>query len=129
MTSDQVTACKGCVQIPWALGATAIEYNVKGAPNNLKLTGPVLADIYLGNITSWNDPAIANLNPGVSLPDTHITPIYRSDSSGTSFVLTDYLSSVSPDWKSNGRHVDAADIPDRHRRRAQLRRDRSHAGN
>ncbi len=100
MTSDQVTACKGCVQIPWALGATAIEYNVKGAPNNLKLTGPVLADIYLGNITSWNDPAIANLNPGVSLPDTHITPIYRSDSSGTSFVLTDYLSSVSPDWES-----------------------------
>ncbi len=68
MTSDQVTACKGCVQIPWALGATAIEYNVKGAPNNLKLTGPVLADIYLGNITSWNDPAIAKLNPGVSLP-------------------------------------------------------------
>ena len=68
MTSDQVTACKGCVQIPWALGATAIEYNVKGAPDNLKLTGPVLADIYLGNITSWNDPAIAKLNPGVSLP-------------------------------------------------------------
>ena len=68
MTSDQVTACKGCVQIPWALGADSIEYNVKGVPNNLKLTGPVLADIYLGNITSWNDPAIANLNPGVSLP-------------------------------------------------------------
>ncbi len=100
MTSDQVTACKGCVQIPWALGANSIEYNVKGVPNNLKLTGPVVADIFLGNITAWNDPAIANLNPGVNLPSTHITPIYRSDSSGTSFVLTDYLSSVSPEWST-----------------------------
>jgi phosphate transport system substrate-binding protein len=100
LSSDQVTACKGCVQIPWALGATAIDYNVKGAPNHLKLTGPVLADIFLGKITSWNDPAIGKLNPGVNLPATHITPIYRSDGSGTSFVLTDYLSSVSPEWKS-----------------------------
>ncbi len=100
MTSDQATACKSCLQIPWALGAVSVEYNVKGVPNNLKLTGPVLADIYLGNISSWNDPAIAKLNPGVSLPSTHITPIYRSDGSGTSFVLTDYLSAVSPDWAS-----------------------------
>jgi phosphate transport system substrate-binding protein len=100
LTSDQATACNKCIQIPWALGAVAITYNVKGAPNNLKLTGPVLADIYLGNITSWNDPKIADLNPGANLPDTHITPIYRSDGSGTSFVLTSYLSDVSPDWKS-----------------------------
>jgi phosphate transport system substrate-binding protein len=100
MTPDQATACKSCLQIPWALGGVSIEYNVKGVPNNLKLTGPVLADIYLGNISSWNDPAIAKLNPGVSLPSTHITPIYRSDGSGTSFVLTDYLSAVSPDWSS-----------------------------
>ena len=100
LTSDQATACKGCVQIPWALGATTIDYNVKGAPNNLKLTGTVLADIFLGKITSWNDPQIAKLNPGVKLPATHITPIYRSDGSGTSFVLTDYLSSVSPTWSS-----------------------------
>jgi phosphate transport system substrate-binding protein len=100
MTSDQATACKSCLQIPWALGGVSIEYNVKGVPNNLKLTGPVLADIYLGNISSWNDPAIAKLNPGVSLPSTHITPIYRSDGSGTSFVLTDYLSAVSTDWAS-----------------------------
>jgi phosphate transport system substrate-binding protein len=100
MSSDQATACKDCVQIPWALGATAINYNVKGAPDHLKLTGAVLADIFLGNITSWNDPAIAKLNPGVNLPSTHITPVYRSDGSGTSFVLTDYLSSVSPDWAS-----------------------------
>jgi phosphate transport system substrate-binding protein len=100
LTPDQVTACKGCVQIPWALGATAINYNVKGAPDHLKLTGSVIADIFLGKITSWNDPAIAQLNPGVNLPSTHITPVYRSDGSGTSFVLTDYLSSVSPEWSS-----------------------------
>ncbi len=100
LTPDQVTACKGCVQIGWALGATTIDYNVKGAPNHLKLTGKVLADIFLGNIKTWNDPAIAHLNPGVSLPSTHITPIYRSDGSGTSFVFTDYLSSVDPEWSS-----------------------------
>ena len=100
LTSDQATACKDCVQIPWALGATAIDYNVKGAPDHLKLTGEVLANIFLGKITSWDDPAIASLNPGVKLPSTHITPVYRSDGSGTSFVLTDYLSSVSPDWAS-----------------------------
>ena len=100
LTPDQVTACKGCVQIPWALGATTVDYNVKGAPNHLKLSGKVLADIFLGNIKTWNDPAIAHLNPGVSLPSTHITPIYRSDGSGTSFVFTDYLSSVDPEWSS-----------------------------
>ena len=100
LTPDQATACKDCVQIPWALGATAVLYNVKGAPNNLKLTGPVLANIFLGKVTSWNDPSIAALNPGVNLPSTHITPVYRSDGSGTSFVFTDYLSSVSPDWAS-----------------------------
>jgi phosphate transport system substrate-binding protein len=100
MTPDQVTACKDCVQIPWALGGTAIDYNVKGVPDHLKLTGPVIADIFLGKITSWNDPAISKLNPGVNLPSTHITPVYRSDGSGTSFVLTDYLSSVSPEWSS-----------------------------
>lgn len=100
LTSDQAKACKGCLQIPWALGATVVAYNVKGVPNNLKLTGAVVADIFLGNITSWNDPAIANLNPGVNLPSTHITPVYRSDGSGDSFVFTSYLSAVSPDWQS-----------------------------
>ncbi len=100
LSPDQITACKGCVQIPWSLGAVVVIYNVKGVPNHLKLTGPVVADIFLGNITSWNDPEIANLNPGVSLPDTHITPVYRSDGSGTSYAFTDYLSKVSPEWKS-----------------------------
>jgi phosphate transport system substrate-binding protein len=100
LTGDQATACKSCVQIPWALGGIVPVYNVKGVPDHLKLTGPVLADIFLGNVSSWNDPKIAQLNPGVTLPDTHITPIYRSDGSGSSFVFTDYLSAVSPDWKS-----------------------------
>jgi phosphate transport system substrate-binding protein len=100
LTSDQAKACKGCLLIPWALAGTVVTYNVKGVPNNLKLTGPVVADIFLGNITSWNDSAIAKLNPGVNLPSTHITPIYRSDGSGDSFVFTSYLSKVSPDWSS-----------------------------
>jgi len=101
LSSDQATACKGCIQIPWSLGAVAITYNVKGVPNKLHLTGPVLADIFMGKISSWNDPAIAKLNPGVNLPDTHITPVYRSDGSGTSFAFTDWLTKVSPDWASN----------------------------
>jgi phosphate transport system substrate-binding protein len=73
---------------------------VKGVPNNLHLTGPVVADMFLGNITSWNDPRIKALNPGVSLPDTKVTPIYRSDGSGDSYVFSSYLSAVSPDFKS-----------------------------
>jgi phosphate transport system substrate-binding protein len=100
LSSDQAAACKGCLQIPWALAATVVTYNVKGVPNNLHLTGPVLADMFLGNITSWNDPKIKALNPGVSLPDTRVTPIYRSDGSGDSYVFSSYLSAVSPDFKS-----------------------------
>ena len=124
LSTDQATACKGCVQIPWALGATAVDYNLKGAPDHLKLTGPVLADIFLGNITSWNDAKIKALNPGVNLPSTHITPIYRSDGSGTSFVFTDYLSSVSSGLVEQDRRFDTAAVPDRNRRRAQLGRRR-----
>jgi phosphate transport system substrate-binding protein len=101
LSSDQATACKGCVQIPWALAATVVTYHVSGVPNKLKLTGDVLAKIFNGDITSWDDPAITSLNSGVNLPGTHITPIYRSDGSGDSFVFSSYLSAVSPDWKSN----------------------------
>lgn len=100
MTSDQFDACKGCFQIPWALGGTSIPYNVPGAPKHLKLTGEVLADVYLGKLTNWNDPAIAKLNPGVKLPALRITPIYRSDSSGTTYNFTDYLARLSAGWKS-----------------------------
>jgi phosphate transport system substrate-binding protein len=100
LSPDQAAACKGCVQIPWALGATAILINVHGLSKQLHLTGPVLADIYLGKITSWADPAIKALNPGVSLPGTKITPVYRSDNSGTTYNFLDYLSAVSGEWKS-----------------------------
>jgi phosphate ABC transporter phosphate-binding protein len=100
LSADQATACKGCLQIPWALGATVVTYNVKGVPNNLHLTGPVVADMFLGDITSWNDPKIKALNPGVSLPSTKVTPVYRSDGSGDSFVFSSYLSAVSPTFKS-----------------------------
>jgi phosphate transport system substrate-binding protein len=100
LTPDQQKACKGCLQIPWALGGTSIPYNVPGAPKHLKLTGEILAAIYLGKIKLWNDPAISKLNPGATLPALHITPIFRSDSSGTTYNLTDYLSRLSPEWKS-----------------------------
>jgi len=100
MTSDQFSACNGCLQIPWALGATAIMYNLPGSPNLMKMDGPTLASIFMGKITSWNDPAIAKLNPGVNLPSTKISIAHRSDNSGTTFNFTDYLSSVSPAWKS-----------------------------
>jgi phosphate transport system substrate-binding protein len=99
LSPDQQRACKGCLQIPWALAGTSIPYNVPGAPQHLKLTGTVLADIFLGKLQNWNDPAIARLNPGAKLPNLAITPIYRTDSSGTTFNFTDYLSHVSPEWK------------------------------
>lgn len=97
--------CGGCVQIPWALAATAVFYNLPGfGPGNsgafLRMSGPVLAKIYQGKITKWNDSAIKKLNPGKSLPGTSITVVHRSDSSGTTFNFTDYLSHVSKPWKS-----------------------------
>jgi phosphate transport system substrate-binding protein len=100
LTKDQASACKGCQQIPWALSSTSIPYHVPGVAYGLKLTGKILANIYLGHITKWNAGAIKKINPGVSLPDLKITPVYRSDGSGTSWNFTDYLSRVSPEWKS-----------------------------
>jgi phosphate transport system substrate-binding protein len=92
--------CTTCVQIPWALAATAVVYNLPEHPQFLHMTGPVLAKIYMGKIKSWSDPAIKKLNPGVNLPSKAITVVHRSDSSGTSFNFTDYLSHVSRAWKS-----------------------------
>jgi phosphate transport system substrate-binding protein len=100
LTPDQFTACKGCVQIPWALSATSVPYHLDGAPNRIRLNGPVLADIFLGKIKKWNDPAIQKLNKGKSIPATDITVIHRSDGSGTTYNFTDYLSNVSKEWKS-----------------------------
>ncbi len=101
LTPDQFTACKGCFQIPWALGGVAIMVHVKtNAHAPLKMSGPVLAQIYLGQIKTWDAPAIKALNPGITFPSEPIVPVYRSDGSGTSYAVTDYLSSISPAWKS-----------------------------
>jgi phosphate transport system substrate-binding protein len=99
LTPDQFAACHGCAQIPWAFSATSIPYNVSGVGYGLKLTGPLLANIYLGHIKRWNDKRIRKINPGMKLPDEAIVPIFRSDGSGTSFNFTDYLSHVSKEWK------------------------------
>ena len=100
LTPDQRAACGDCVQIPWALSATAVAYDVPGAPAHLRLDGPTIARIFLGQVTKWNDPAIRKLNPGASMPALGITPVFRSDGSGTSYNFTDYLASVSPAWKA-----------------------------
>jgi phosphate transport system substrate-binding protein len=101
LSPDQFTACKGCFQIPWALGGISVMVHVHtNAHAPLKMSGPVLALIYLGAIKTWDAPAIAKLNPGVTLPSEPIVPVYRSDGSGTSYAFTDYLSSISPAWKS-----------------------------
>jgi phosphate transport system substrate-binding protein len=100
LTPDQQKAAPDVLMIPWALSSTDPVYNVSGVSDGLHLDGPTLADIYLGNITTWNDPAIAKLNPGTNLPSTKITPVYRSDGSGDTYILTDYLSKVSSEWKS-----------------------------
>lgn len=91
---------KGLVQFPTVIGGVAAVVNIQGIkPGELKLTGPLLADIYLGKITKWNDPAITAINPGVNLPDAAIAPVRRADGSGTSYTFTSYLTKVSPEWK------------------------------
>src|SRR5213593_2996319 len=100
LTPDQFAACKGCVQIPWALSATSLAYRGDGLPDHIKLDGNAVAGIFLGTIKKWNDPVLKKLNKGKSLPDLAITVIHRSDNSGTTYNLTEYLNSVSRQWKS-----------------------------
>ncbi len=100
LTPEQFAACKGCVQIPWALSATSIAYRGDDLPNHLKLDGDTVAGIFLGRIKKWNDPALKKLNKEKALPDLAITVIHRSDNSGTTYNLTEYLNSVSRQWKS-----------------------------
>ena len=88
------------VQFPTVLGAVMPTYNIPGVTGTLKFTSEALAGIYLGKITKWNDPAITGPNPGVHFPGNDIVVVHRSDGSGTTFVWTDYLSKVSPEWKS-----------------------------
>jgi phosphate transport system substrate-binding protein len=101
MTDAQISGAKVKVMaIPTVLGAVVPVYNIPGVNKELNFSGDVIADIYLGKITTWNDARIAKDNPGVSLPANAILPVYRSDGSGTSFIFTDYLSKVSPAWNS-----------------------------
>jgi phosphate transport system substrate-binding protein len=111
LSPDQLAACKGCVVIPWALAGTSIPYNIPDLNKRLRLSGAVIANIYLGNITNWNDRAIRALNPGANLPDLKIVPVYRSDGSGTTYNFTEYLSSASPAWKSKVGFNTAVNFP------------------
>jgi phosphate transport system substrate-binding protein len=97
--SASTTPCNGCAQLPWALSATGVTYNVPGV-RKLHLNGSVLAGIYLGRIKTWSDPTIRALNKGLGdhFPNQNITVVYRSDGSGDSYAFTDYLSSVSGTW-------------------------------
>lgn len=99
--NPQEQAESGLTQFPTVMGAIVPVVNLDGiADSQLKLSGPVLADIFLGKITKWNDPAIAKMNAGVKLPATDITVVHRADGSGTTFNFTNYLSKVSPEWKT-----------------------------
>jgi phosphate transport system substrate-binding protein len=101
MTDEQIAGSKVKIQhVPTVLGAVVPIYNLQGVGSGLKFSPDVLADIYLGKITSWNDARIAKDNPGAKLPSTEIFVVHRSDGSGTSYIFTDYLSKVSADWKS-----------------------------
>ena len=100
MTDEQLAASKTKIQhIPTVLGAVVPIYNLQGVSGGLKFSPDVLADIYLGKITNWSDARLAKDNPGVSLPNTEIFVVHRSDGSGTTYIFTDYLSKVSADWK------------------------------
>jgi phosphate transport system substrate-binding protein len=101
MSMDQMTQAPGRIyHIPMVMGAVAVAYNIPGVDKGLKLTPEILSGIYLGKITMWNDPMITAQNPGVNLPGSSIIVAHRSDGSGTSYIFTDYLSSVSSDWKA-----------------------------
>ena len=101
MTPDQMQNAPGKIlHLPTVLGAVVPIYNIPGVDTQLKFSGKVLADIILGKVAKWDDPAIASLNPGVKLPSSDITVAHRSDGSGTTYIFVDYLSKVSPEFKS-----------------------------
>ena len=101
LTDAQLAAVSGkVIHVPATLGAVVLTWNLPSlGSTKLKFDGPTIADIYLGKITKWNDPAIAKLNPGVKLPSTDIIVVHRSDGSGTTYIFTDFLSKVSPEWQ------------------------------
>ena len=98
---DAELAASGLMQFPTVMGGVVPVVNIAGVkPGQLKLTGAVLGDIYLGKVSKWNDPEITALNPGVKLPAAQIATVHRADASGTSFIFTNYLSKVNPEWKA-----------------------------
>jgi len=113
MTETQLTAVQGQVlHIPTVLGAVVLTYNLPAAgATPLKLDGTTIADIYLGKITKWNDRRLVAANPGVSLPSQDIIVVHRSDGSGTSYIFTDYLSKISPEWKSKVGNANSVNWP------------------
>ncbi len=102
MTDEQLASSKfKIIHLPTVLGSVVPAYNIPGFKGELKFTPDVIAGIYLGKIATWNDPAIAKANPGVSLPNQPIVVVHRSDGSGTTYIFTDYLSKVSPEWRDS----------------------------
>jgi phosphate transport system substrate-binding protein len=102
MTDEQLEQARvPIVHLPTVLNAIVVIYNIPGVTAEVKFTPQTLARIFLGRITSWNDPAIASINPGLSLPNQLITPVHRSDAGGPTFIFSDYLSKVSPDWQAS----------------------------
>ena len=100
MTDDEISKAKGgaVLHVPTGMGAVVLTYNVPGVTKELKVTPDVIAGMFLGTITKWNDPQIAKLNPGAKLPSTDLVVVHRSDASGTTFIWTSYLTEVSPAW-------------------------------
>jgi len=113
MTDAQIASVHGnVVHVPTALGAVAITYNLPSLRSTpLRFDGTILSDIFLGRITRWNDRRLAALNPGVVLPEQDILVVHRSDGSGTTYIFTDYLSKVSPEWKSAVGHATSVEWP------------------
>jgi phosphate transport system substrate-binding protein len=101
LQTSEAANVPGTLHIPETIGAVTVSYNLPGIEKGLKLTGPIIADIFAGKIKNWSDKKITDLNPDLSLPNKDIVMAHRSDSSGTTFVFTSYLSAVSPDWKTS----------------------------
>jgi phosphate transport system substrate-binding protein len=97
LTPSQAAGCANCIQIPWGLSATGVGFHINGV-RKLALSGSVLANIYMGHISNWDDPAIAKLNKGERMPNLKITPVFRTDGSGDTYAFTNYLSHISGAW-------------------------------
>lgn len=111
MTDEEMGKAKGgaIMHFPTVLGAVAVAYNLPGFQGELRLSGPVIAEIFLGKLKKWNDPKIVALNPGATMPATDILVVHRSDGSGTTYVFSDYLSAISPEWaRGPGRGKDVS---------------------